>query len=363
MAKNIPILRVVLDFGGSGTKVVACLDHEQPIFFLMPPQCVEVAASECSHSEEDAYSETSLWISIDETYYAFGLLAQQHSSNAIKVKPLKVELAPVKSVAAIAIAAQRLSINKKVRLDISIVLPSGEMAQKAIFQEEMEALLSKKISSPWGPLQGKLWVFNAEIEGKGILLHHRRTSKVIKNTMVLMLGYRNASFVITQGKLIATGGCSELGFHVFLRKLVNLTSGYSVERLLIPITQYVKTKTDSFLTSVLRFSPESPHRPQELIDLKLAIDTAEVFYVQQIIAWLAEFLPSDLEIEELVLAGGGAPCIVYALSDKLVGRFVSSTDCIYLYEADDLPPLISKVAHGERFLDIYAVWERMNSCA
>lgn len=356
MANTIPLLNVFLDPGASGTKVIASVDQGKPICFLMPPHCTEINAAESIGEDFDA---SSTWIQSEDTYYAVGILAQQNSSKSINVKPLKVESAPVKTLAAIAVASQKLGLSKKIMLSLTIVLPSGESLQRTVYEKELEQLLEKKISSPWGVLQAKLRLFKCNVEGKGILNHHRKETNAVRNTLILMLGYRNASFIATQGKVVASKNCSDIGFHNFLQKLVTLTSGYSIEQLLLPVTRYGIQQKETGLNPVLRFSSDSPHRQQELIDLKAAIEQAEIFYIKQLVNWLEEFLST--EVDEIVLAGGSAGYIGYGLAEKLAGRIVPSEDDIHMYEGENLPKEISQLDQGDRFLDIYGLWREVNS--
>jgi hypothetical protein len=353
---NIPQLNVILDPGASGTKVMASVDQGKPIYFLMPPHCTEINATESTGEDFDA---SSTWIRCEDTYYAVGILAQQNSSKSIKVKPLKVESAPVKTLAAITIASQKLGLGKKILLSLSIVLPSGESQQSTIYKKELEQLLERKIISPWGALQVKLRLFKCDVEGRGILIHHRKETNAVKNVMVLMLGYRNASFIATQGRVVASKNCCDIGFHSFLQKIISLTSGYSIEQLLLPVTKYGFNKNESALKSALRFSSDSPHRQQELIDLKAAIEQAEIFYIKQLVNWLEEFLSA--EVDEIVLAGGSARYIGYSLAEKLAGRIVPSEDDIHMYEGENLPKDIAKLDQGDRFLDIYGLWREVSS--
>lgn len=355
MAKAISRIEILLDFGGSGTKVAATCDGNRPIFFLMPPHCTEISAQSCIG---EYFDENSVWVSCDDTYYAVGVLAEQFSSSSINVKPLKVESALPKTLAAIAIAAQKLGI-KKFRLAVSIVLPSGESQQRDIYSQQLNELLGKNITSPWGSLKIKLIAFTSDIEGKGILLFHRQVHKTTRNTMVLMLGYRNASFIATKGKIVSATSCSDIGFQSFLKKVVSLTSGYSLEKLLPAVSHYRLSKSDSALNPVLRFSLGSPFRDRELTDLKAAIVQAEVFYIGQLLNWLQEFLSVD--VDEVVLAGGSASYIGLQLAEKLTGRVVPSDENIFLYEVSDLPLDIAQIDHGDRFLDIYGIWREVSA--
>jgi hypothetical protein len=355
MVKTTPYLQIFLDFGGSGTKIIARLDGEKSIYFLMPPHCSEISLAECSG---DHFDENSVWFGYDSTRYAVGILAEQASGSSIKIKKLKVESAPLKTLAAIVTAMQKFGLSKKINLSLWIVLPSGEIKQSSIFENELRELLDQKLISPWGQLQVKLRLFKVEAEGKGILLYHRQKVNVIKNTLILMLGYRNASFILTQGKAITSKSCSDIGFHVFLNKLVSLTSGYSIEKLLVPVSLYRIEDNKSALNSVLRFSIDSPHRQQELVDLKAAIIEAEKFYIQQLLSWLDEFL--SVNVDEIVLAGGSASYIWSDLCEKLIGRVVTSGDHIHVYDEDNLPPEIAKIKNGERFLDVCGIHQEVN---
>jgi hypothetical protein len=357
VAKVIPQLKIILDFGGSGTKVVASLDDGNPIYFLMPPHCAEISPTQCTEAD---FNENSVWFRCDESCYAVGLLASANSGKSIEVKPLKVESAPIKTLAAVVIAARKLGAEKRVLLTLSIVLPSGEAQQNAIYKEDVEALLNKKIVSPWGVFQAKIKLFKADFEGEGILLYHQHiTRRTTQNVLVLMLGYRNASFIATVGSLVASTNCSDIGFHSFLQKIVSLTAGYSIEQLLLPVTRYGANKLDSALIPVLRFSPGSPHREKELADLKSAIEKAEEYYTKLIMVWLREFL--TVEVDEIVLAGGSAEYIGQHLAEKLAETIVPSMYVICVYQDKFLPADISGIKNGERFLDIYGIWHQINS--
>jgi hypothetical protein len=355
MASSIPQLTIVLDFGGSGTKVAASLDNS-PIYFLMPPHCAEISQDDCKSED---FNENSIWFCCGDSCYAVGLLAEQASGKSIKIKPLKVESAPIKTIAAIIIAASKLGLGKKILLSLSILLPSGETQQSNLYKKDLDQLLLQKITSPFGAIQLKVRLFKADFEGKGILLYHRQETRSVRNTMVLMLGYRNASFIATQGKIIVSKHCSDIGFHNFLQKIVSLTSGYSLEHLLLPVTRYGSSKDELHLAPCLRFSPGNSHRFQELEDLKKAIDQAEDFYIRQLIDWLTEFLSA--KVDEVVMAGGAAAYIGYLLANKLSGTIAPNKKVIYLYENESLPSEISIIKDGDRFLDIYGIWHQISA--
>jgi hypothetical protein len=113
------------------------------------------------------------------------------------------------------------------------------------------------------------------------------------------------------------------------------------------------------LNSALRFDLDSPHRQQELADLKKAIEQAENFYIQQILDWLDEFLSVD--VDEIVLAGGSATYIWFKLSEKLSTRIVASEKQVLFYLDENLPQEIAQIKHGDRFLDIYGIWREISA--
>jgi hypothetical protein len=141
---------------------------------------------------------------------------------------------------------------------------------------------------------------------------------------------------------------SPLGFARLVNNVVSKTSGQNLEKLTPVIAQYLAKSETRILDSVLL----SEDRVNEVQQLQTAIEQAREQYQLELSNWLTENLPN--KVEEVVLSGGTADLFKDFFLKQLRGKRV------YLHANVDLPDDVSYLNLGNRFADVWILWELLS---
>ena len=350
--KRNPIVIVVMDFGGSITKIVVYIDGQ--LWSLnMEPGVIEVTANLIEHYQQNKLGQASpqdrAWIQVGEQYYAVGFLASNRFLANAGLSRLKYERAWIKVLAALWVIKKKFDLPNQFKLALACLLPPGEYKD----QENFEVLLREALASfvtPDGEMKVTLEEFNCKPEGAGIFMLHRlkRGRELKKVTaVVLMLGYRNASVMISHRGEVGKSITTDLGFVKLVEAVMRRTSGQTVERLATAISQSGEAIAPEPLKKILRTqAPE--RREEELSSLMEAIRAEREQFVEILKNWLREILPPLFD--EVVLAGGTADY----LSESL-GEFFADSK-MYWHAEVELPEGFDDDGLGNRLADVWCLY-------
>ncbi|HBL13788.1 MAG TPA: hypothetical protein DD379_20815 [Cyanobacteria bacterium UBA11162] len=319
----------------------------------MEPEVIEVDQQILLTYEQNklgqAAEKNRAWVGYGDRYYAVGYLAQWRFAGTPGLTQLKYERAIPKTLAAVWVASRQFQMGNKFSIAIAIVLPPGEYADATNFEKLITEALAD-YQTPTGRLQVKLKLFNCKPEGGGIyMMFAKNQGKQLlgKVCAVIMLGYRNASILVSNRGEVGKFRSSDLGFIQLLNGVLQKTSGQTPERLTPAIFEAGEEIAMRSILPLTRSSDEQ-RRSEEVEILREAIRTARREYTLQLISWMKEILPRDLN--EVVICGGTADYLKPELKDYFCWTPIHWHGGIKIPDELDINNL------GNRFTDVYCLF-------
>jgi hypothetical protein len=352
--KKVALLTLALDFGGSATKIVYATSLDQKARLLCMEPEVAVLARESILEYEggklgSSDPENVAWVAVGEQYRAVGYLAQSRFYANAGLSELKYERAIYKTLAAIWVIKEKLQLSSRLGVAIAVLLPPGEYEDRDRFEKMLRSSLAG-YQTPTGRMSVSLKAFNCKPEGGGIyLVHRKKVGEVLKTRVcaIAMIGYRNASVLVSHRGVIGEGKTSDLGFIRMLEKVMSKTSGLNPKRL----TPAIVEAGDEVRSAALLRLPRSTTRELRAADVQqivAAIKSARPEYAKILMSWLDETLP--LDVEEIVFCGGTADYLRKELNEHY--------DRIPLFWNAELviPKTLDTFGLGNRLADVYGMF-------
>lgn len=354
-----PELCLVLDFGGSLTKGIYRDSSGQATLFSMEPEVISLPKTSIDEYELFKIGTPdptdSAWVGIDNNYYAVGYLASSQFYANAGLSSFKYERAFPKTLAAVWAVAHRLGLTKKKKLSaaIGVLLPAGEYENASLLQEYIADGL-EKFSTPTGTMSVTLNRYESKPEGGGVLMVYatQQGAAVLKSktVAVLMVGYRNASILVSGRGVVGKRVTSPLGF-VRLVELVQQrisTLAHTAQLAAAIATAGERINTTALMPLAMSNHKES--RVEEVQKLASAISASRIQYWHSLSSWLREHLPQPLD--EVLLCGGTA----YYLKPELE-TFFAERDVEVIWDGNmQLPEHLHASFLGQRICDAYGVY-------
>lgn len=303
-----PDLLLTLDFGASGLKCIYQIWEGEPKVLFMESEIIEGEVESLRAKTDQhlgtAYPENIAWVGVEGNYRAVGFLASAQYKAITRLKPKKYSLALYRTLAAVWVVKQRLNLSERLKVALTVLLPPGEIEDAQILIEKLKAALSE-FETPTGILKVELSDLECYSEGSGVyLMHCYHSGEIIKrNTFALiMVGYRNASILLSMKGIVTEAKSIDLGMIRYLELIVKQTSGLKAEQIVRAIAKAgTEAKAKDFLNlTELHLSLDS--RREEAEKIFLAIENCQEEYLMALKEWLTEVLPRELD--ELVFCGG-----------------------------------------------------------
>jgi hypothetical protein len=319
----------------------------------MEPEVMRVPASAIANYERtklgSADPKDAAYVGVEDDYYAVGYLAASQFHANAGLSELKYERALPKTLAAVWVASQYLSLGNQFNAAIGVLLPPGEYEDR----EHFEALLRSALANyetPTGTLNVNLSQFNCKPEGGGIyLMHSAEHSAQVKLSVcaVVMVGYRNASILVSNRGQVGQFKTSNLGFIRMVELVQKRSSGLDTTEL----AQAIATSGEEVDIRPLRrlFQDTDADLRREKVDkLTKAIKESRTEYVAMLESWLKEALPQRLG--EVILCGGTADYLHRELNEHFPATPIT-------WHADiDIPEELDKYDMGNRCADVYGMY-------
>ena len=348
-----PLLILALDFGGSSTKgIYSTSMQNQTASLVMEPEVVKISndsvASEVLGATEP---ENAAWVNYMGETFAVGYLAKSRYYANQGLQELKYERAIAKTLAFVWAISQKLKLGQKFQLALICLLPPGEFENRDSFHRNLEAILAGFITSA-GKIQVKLTEFKCLPEGAGIYLaYQKKLEQQIKTKTIalVMVGYRNASVLISDKGIVAPDGkTSELGMIRLLEKVVARTSGQNPSQLAPAVFAAGSDISTTPLTKLLK-STSNINKRHELMQIQQAIKLARNEYAAVLTSWLDQVVPRSI-VSEILFCGGTADYMRRELNSHYSG-----TPCLWGLGAD-IPTQVDSFGLGSRLADVYSVF-------
>ena len=353
-----PDLTLVIDFGGSMTKVIYRDDDAQPQLLVMEPEVISLnkeviegyEARKMGHPD----AVNSAWVGCDSSYYAVGYLARSQFYGNAGLSSHKYERAFAKTLAAVWVVAQLqgLTKKKKLKVAIAVLLPAGELENAEQLRADITEGL-KEFETPTGTMRVALTQYECKPEGGGVYMVYAKNQGSLalktKTVAVVMVGYRNASILVAARGVVGKRETSELGFI----RLVELVKG-SISTLVTTarIASVIALSGESIKTAPLMslaMSSREEVRREEVNKLASAIELARSQYLLTLGSWFRDTLPKELD--EIILCGGTA----YYLQESLQKHF---NGVQVIWDGDmELPESLQDEELGRRICDAYGMYQ------
>lgn len=355
--RKLPNLTIVLDYGGSATKGVyadACLNER---LLSMEPEVISLPRASITNYEQtklgSAQPVDSAWVSVDdEMCYVVGYLAQSRFNGNPGLSSLKYERAFPKTLAAVWVAAQELKLGHKFSAAIAVLLPAGEYESgKQLHELLVDGL--KGFQTPTGLMSVNLTHFDCKPEGGGIYMIHRSQSGEAarrKTVAVVMVGYRNASVLLSERGQVTKRVTSNQGFIKLVELVEAGIAGFPSTAQLARAIARAGDKLDARHLLPLAMSSVKEVRQEEVQKLGLVISTCRVEYASALCSWLREVLPRQINLEEVVLCGGTAEYMRSELENHFAHTEISWNAGI------NLPEQLQDLELGSRLCDAYGMY-------
>ncbi len=333
----------------------AALNTEQlPKWMVMEPEIVEVTQTEIEAYEQQKMGQTQpeneAWLSLGKQHYAVGYLARSQFNGWERHRELKYELAVYKVLAMVGAIATQYHLTHPCSLDLGLLLPYGEYEDRHRFEKLLRKAL-KQFSFKGRPHWIELDRFICLPEGGGLIARGLTKDPKKYNALVLMVGYRNVSYLRQERGQIVEGQTANLGFLQLLEKICQMTSGYTPVQLIEPVFQAGTTVERKILKPLIR-SRHPLSQKSELNELVAAVKAAKKTHYNNLITWWeSRRLP---QVDEMVLSGGTA----HYYRSELSEYFTSSHWADYLER--DLQKRVSAEAYHYRLTDLYGFWFYLN---
>ncbi len=346
-----PEVTLTLDFGGSGTKGIAQIRGGRTTAIWMEPAVIEATRTSLTFQTRNlgnADPENTAWVGIGGDYRAVGYLARSTYSATPGLKPRKYELALYKTLAAVWVIKQKFKLPESFDISLALLLPPGEFEDSALLKPMLRDALAE-FDTPTVKVSTNLIGYECFPEGGGIYaMYCKNTGEAIRRKVIalVMLGYRNASVMISRRGILNRGKTANLGMAKMVDLVIERTSGLAAEDLMKAITSAGNEPKPQHFHNIYS---SSNHRDTEIEKIISAVHSSRAEYAIALTNWLKEVLPSQNELDEVIICGGTADY----LREELDMVFPSTP--IVWHGAIEIPSKLNEKWLGHRLADVWAL--------
>jgi hypothetical protein len=349
--ETYPEVTLTLDFGGSGTKGIVQIRGGKPTVIWMEPAAIEanlISLKEKTRNLGNTYPENAAWVGIGEDYRAVGYLARTIYNATPGLKPRKYELAVYKTLAVVWTIKQKFKLLESFQLSLALLLPPGEFEDSALLKPMLKDAL-EEFDTPTGIVQVNLIGYECFPEAGGIYaMYCKNTGEAIRRKVIalVMLGYRNASIILSRRGILNRGKTVNLGMARMVDLVMEGTSGYEAEELLGAIIASGSEPKAHHFYSLCNPKIDFDKQIEKII---LAVNSARAEYANSLANWLKEVLPQKNELDEVIICGGTADY----LRDDLDAIFPVTP--VVWHGGIEIPKMLNEAWLGNRLADVWAL--------
>jgi hypothetical protein len=304
-----PEVILTLDFGGSGLKCLYQVWGGERKVLFMEAFVIEAEAESLKEKTQgilgSAYPENMAWVGVEGNYRAIGYFASVQYNAISLLKPKKHSLAVYRTLAAVWVIQQRLKFPKSMVIAMAVLLPPGELSDSQMFLKNLKEAL-RDFETPTGTLNVKTTDLICYPEGSGVyFMHCHNSGEIIKKKVfaLIMLGYRNASVLLSRKGMVTEAESMDLGMIRYLELIMKKTSGLKPEQIVKAISKASASNPlpRDFL-NLTELNLRMDLRKEQAEQIVEAVIHSKQEYLTAIQGWFSEVLPSELE--EVVFCGG-----------------------------------------------------------
>ncbi len=351
-------ITIAADIGGSGLKVIYISESGKLGSLFMEPEVIAIpktALDNLSLSTPGTYEPAdAAWVGFTGKYAAVGYLAASRFHGNAGLSELKYERGVYKVLALLWVLAENLQLGNTFQFDMAVLLPASEYESRKKFEQILRALV-KSYETPTGMMSLELGRFHCYPEGAGVfLLHSKRIGVAIKQrkSAIAMIGYRNASVLMSYRGVLDSGKTSDLGMVRMIETVMTKTSGFSESDLCKTIVECGDDISSTPLYRLTR-STTTNARNHEVATLVKAIQESRMQYIAILTSWLNNVISRD--VNEIVFCGGTVDYIKKELNSHYPG-----IPCIW-HAGVVVPENIDTGKLGTRLTDAYGIFLHFTS--
>jgi len=348
-----------LDPGNSTSKMLYQIyrGHKDALikYMIMGPECLALSSESADFFANGMFagrSEDNAWVRLkkDGEIMVLGRMAREYRATS-RIKPLKAMTMIPKILAAIGAIAEKEELGQKIELDLSFLLPYGEIASKRKLELSLRDSLSEFYFRD-RKYEVSLNRLKMMPEGSGaamLKLAIDQENFMETNQGFVMFGHRNTSLLVFErGSFSSTkSSTTPLGFYNFVDKFREKLPGVEREEVLRIIQMEGKIKYNWNKES---FNLENYNlflNFEKLVKMgadrefvKKAYKVSLEHYSSLIMSWLEDSVPFNLEI--LNCLGGATPFLIQKVGTNFTNCEVNQTGEQY---SEFLKALNFKKAH------------------
>ncbi|MCC2692830.1 ParM/StbA family protein [Nodularia sp. LEGE 04288] len=351
-SKNVTRLVLTCDLGGSQTKAIAQIYPDGiPIVLAMSPEVADVSQGSIERliQQNQFFHGNNAWVGLGEEYYVLGELAKTMFAGTAAIRDLKYQYALPKIMAMLWLACRNFNLNSFSEVFVQLLLPPGEVSDGEQLAIELAQALKKGVTTPTVRLKGKLRNFDVSREGSGIMAYYRRSiqNKYFQNNIgMLMLGYRNASFYLSQKGNPSLAESTQWGMSWVVAQFVERTAvGLSkYDSRLIPALLAAGKGDFDDLRALSRKTTESGIESDLKLFQKLLPDVRDE-YCLAVLRWMRNIA----DLDEIVICGGTAEFV----RQELTEHFENEGIPIVWNGNVSIPKKLDTLDLGDRVTDVW----------
>ncbi len=346
-----PLATLTIDFGGSGTKGIVQIRGGKPTAFWMGAAVIEAAYTSLAFQTRNlgnAYPENTAWVGIGEDYRAVGYLARSIYSATPRLKPRKYELALYKTLAAIWVIKHKFKLSDSFDISLALLLPPGEFEDSALLKPMLKEALAQ-FDTPTKKINANLVGYECFPESGGIYaMYCKNTGEAIRRKVIalVMLGYRNASVIISRRGILNRGKTAKLGMTKMVDLVIEGTSGLEAEELIEAIVAAGDEPKAQHFYHLCSSNSTKDAQVEKIISV---VNSSRAEYAIALMSWLTEVLPNKNELDEVIICGGTADYLREELDS------VFPTTPIVWHGGVEVPQTLNEQWLGNRLADVWAL--------
>ncbi|MFN6496328.1 MAG: hypothetical protein RMX65_004710 [Nostoc sp. DedQUE01] len=220
-------LVLTCDLGASLNKILAQIYPDGvPFLITLSPEVADVEKESVKGLAVEASAQNAAWVGIGLEYYVLGDLARTVFAGTSAVRDLKYQYALPKLASLVWLACRHFKV-EEAEVYVYLLLPPGEKKDGEKLGKQLYLALKQGIMTPTGRLKLRQRNFYVSNEGAGVLSHRWQTLAGAYSRQrigMLMLGYRNASFMLIEGGSQTLAESTDLGMNWLVERFVNRTA-------------------------------------------------------------------------------------------------------------------------------------------
>ena len=341
MSQRSQKLLVCYDPGTSLSKILYRMDSESVRYLTMQPETVALPAASVSTLPSSLGSgkpEDNAWVRLNSEgeCFAVGRMARDYRAS-VSLKRLKYESLIPKILAALGAIAVKENTSKRLSLDLALLIPFGEYANRDSLEVELrQALEGFYFRERSFNIRLKRYECVAEAGGIVFSTIRRDGLECFQNQTLayLMFGYRNTSLLLFRNGTLCRNESSttQLGFYDFIDKVAAKVSGLSRDEIQGAIATLREgyhnreqarrdyRQATRIVVEDLVKSTDPSKADREKRDLEEAIETATAEYWQILTHWLHERLPPLRQLDGAICCGGASELLQERISSYFEGK-------------------------------------------